>query len=127
MKAFKNPLDTKERKTIDIIITVPKLTEPIGKSIRAAMKNPVDLSLEMYSSKNPDLLNPLDLTMMSKLDRLRTHNELVRNAREQKRQLDDNLLSSLNKKKEIEKQKQEEEIQSRIKEEAKKLNQNNPK
>lgn len=115
-----------QRKQIDKMVTVPKMTEPLAKTIQAALKNPVDQMLDMYSSKHPDLLDPIDLKMMSKLDRLRKHNELRQITLQQKKQLDDTLLKGLNEKAKKDKVKQEMQRQEDIKKEAEKLSKQKP-
>jgi len=75
------------------IITVPNLTVPISKLVNTVMKNPVDIQLDMYSSQNPDLLDPMDLKMMSKLDRLRTHADL----RDKNRKQDKDIKQQIDK------------------------------
>lgn len=115
MIAAINNHDTKERRKLKGIITVPNMTEPIGKSIRSVLKNPVDIQLEMYSSANPELMNPLDLKMMSKLDRLRKHNELRQQTKQIKNGLDKTLEDittiKTNLRKKEEEVKRQEEIQ----------------
>lgn len=124
MIAYHNPKGKAvTRRKIEAIITVPNMVEPIGKSIRAALKNPVDLQLEMYSSNNPELLDAMDLKMMSKLDRLRKHNELRVTTTIQKMEMDKGFEKLEAAKRKRDKEKQEKALQERI--EKEKQNQKN--
>jgi len=95
MEAYRDPLRRGiTRRTINEIITVPGLSVDIGKMMRSVMKNPVDRSLSVYSSQNPDLLNEYDLKMMSRLDRLRTHAQLRDSNRFKQKEVQNSIVKA---------------------------------
>jgi len=92
------------------IITVPNLTLPISKMVNSVMKNPVDIQLDLYSSANPELLDPMDLKMMSKLDRLRIHSELRGANRSQDKEIKQKIDGETARRKALLKKQQEDEL-----------------
>lgn len=67
---------TKQKGTSVKRLTVPGMSVNMAKALQYVRQHPINDALMTFSSKNPEVLNAIDLTMMSKLDRLRYVNAL---------------------------------------------------
>jgi len=85
---------TFHKRQLNEVLTVPNMAVNLRKAISSVMANPMDKQLAIYSSNNPDVIDPYDLKMMSKLDRLRLHSHLREENKKQRETLENKVTKA---------------------------------